>query len=268
MWTTLALGAALSLAPAQAEKLTLSNARITYGELGTPRPEAKLLPGDIFFVAFDIEGIKVDEMGKVTYSMAMEVIDKDGKSIFKQQPVERKDFLPLGGNRLPARAYISIGLDQEPGPYTCKVTVTDLASKASQTLEQKFDVLKKDFGIVQVFTSCDDAGRVPAPTVGVAGESIWVHFALVGFDRDKTKKQPSITVEMAALTKGGQPAVPKPTTLTIDNVDEKESGIPLRFLLPLNREGQFTLELKATDQISKKTSKVTLPVTVIPAATK
>jgi hypothetical protein len=269
MWTSLALAAALSLSPGQGAGLTLSNARATFGELGNPRPDTKMLPGDIFFVAFDIEGIKVDEEGKVLYSMAMEVTDKNGKSIFKQQPVDRNDFLPLGGNKLPARAFVSVGLDQEPGTYTCKVTVTDRAAKTSKTLEQNFEVLPKAFGLVQVYTSADAKGEVPAPTLGVAGQSVWVHFAVVGFERDtksaKATKQPNVAVEMAVLNKDGTKTLPKPTATTIDGmVDEKDNGIPLRFLLPMNRAGDFIIELKATDALSKKTSRVTLPIKVLP----
>src|SRR5207248_1050493 len=83
MIPTLALAAALGLAPSQpAGALSLKNVRVTYGELGAPRNDDKLLPGDLYFIAFDIEGIKVDAAGKVSYSMAMDVTDKAGKSIF------------------------------------------------------------------------------------------------------------------------------------------------------------------------------------------
>ena len=43
--------------------------------------------------------------------MAMEVTDAANKPIFKQDPRELMDFVPLRGNRLPARAFITIGLD-------------------------------------------------------------------------------------------------------------------------------------------------------------
>jgi len=264
MLTTLVMAAGLALAPAQGGGLTLSNDRITYGELGAPRPNSKLLPGDVFFIAFDIDGIAVAPDGKVLYSMAMEVVDKAGKAIFKQQPAERTDYLPLGGTKLPARAFVTIGLSQEPGTYTCKVTVTDRSVKnaAAKTLEKEFSVLPRDFGMVAVYTSSDEKGELPAPTVGVAGQSIWVHFAIVGFDRDKAKKPPNVTVEMQALS-GGKPTLDKPMVLTINTgIDEKEEGVPLRFLLPMNRVGDFDVQLKATDKTSGKTSSVTLPISV------
>ena len=193
MFSSLALAALLTMSPAQlGGTLTLTNARSNYGELGTIRPDNKLLPGDIFFLGFDIEAIKVDEEGSVSYTMSMEVVDKAGKSIFKQKPENKKDFLPLGGNKLPARAFVSIGLDQAPGIYTCKVIVEDRAAKTTATMEKNFEVVAPGFGLVQVYTSCDDRGALPAPQVGIVGQSVWVQFALVGFERGKDPSQPEI----------------------------------------------------------------------------
>jgi len=266
MFTSVALMAAMAMAPAQGG-LTLSGTRITYGELGAPRTDLKFLPGDIFFVGFDIDGIKVDETGRVKYSMGMEVVNKDGAPIFKQKPEDREDYLPLGGTKLPARAFITIGLDQAPGQYTCRVTVSDRASKATQTLEQKFDVLQKAFGLVQVYTCGDAKGEIPAPPLGVVGQSLFVHFTLVNFGRDAKAKQPNVDVEMAVLTRDGQPTLPKAASITIDNdVAADESLIHLRFQLPLNRAGDFVVELKATDRTTRAVSRVLLPIRSIPVA--
>jgi hypothetical protein len=289
MLTSVALFAALSMAPGQGQSgaLTLSNPRITYGELGSNRPDNKLLPGDIFFLSFDIEGIKVSTEGRVKYGMAMEVFDAAGKSIFKQMPVERDDFLPLGGTKLPARAFVSVGVEQPAGTYTCKVTVSDQSDKdkaVSKTIEQKFEVLPRGFGIVQLYTSSDDQGKIPSPLVGVSGQSIFVHFAVIGFDREATKaeppkdpkakqpasKQPNLTIEMVVYDKDRQPTLSKPTVKQVPDeadgkVDENVIGVPMRFLVPLNREGGFLIELKATDKISGKSTKVYLPLRVFPA---
>ena len=266
MWTSLAFVAALGLAPTQATGITLTNARVTYGELGATRPDTKFLPGDIYFVAFDIDGITVDETGKVKYSMEMEVVNAKGTPIFKQAAQDREDFLPLGGTKLPARAFITIGPDQEPGLHTCKVKVVDRANKSAQLLEQKFEVLAKGFGVVQVFTTADREAKIPAPALGVAGQSVFVHFSMVAFMRDPVKKQPSIDVEMIIYGADGKPTLAKPTSYTIDkDVGEMDAGTPLVFLLPMNRTGEFTVELKATDKLGKQTSKVLLPIKVLPS---
>jgi hypothetical protein len=269
MWNTLPLVAALALAPAQAPAgaLKLSNIRNTYGELGGTRAETPLLPGDVLFVGFDIEGITVDPAGKVKYTMAMEVLDKAGKAIFKQDPAEKIDFVPLGGNRLPARAFITVGLDQPPGDYTLKVTVTDVANKANQTLERKFQVKPKDFGIVAVYTSVDDRGQIPAPTTGIVGQSVFVQFSLVGFGRDAQKKQPNVSIEMMPMDETGKATLPKPVVYTVDSgVDPKDAGFSVRFQLPMTRTGRFTVHLKATDKVSGKTATFDLPIAVVPPA--
>ncbi|HEX3146783.1 MAG TPA: hypothetical protein VHR66_01700 [Gemmataceae bacterium] len=274
MLTSVALFAALTLTPSQGGGLNLSNPRITYGELGSTRPDNKLLPGDIFFLSFDIEGIKVSDTGRVKYSMAMEVFDSTAKSIFKQPAVERPDdFVPLGGTKLPARAFVSVGPDQAAGIYTCKVTVTDLSDPAkpvAKSLDQKFEVLPKGFGIVQLYTAADQKGEIAAPLVGVSGQALFVHFAVVDFARDPGTKQPSISIEMVVYDKDKQPTLVKPTVKNIPDevdgkVDEKLVGVPMRFLVPLNREGGFLIQLKATDNISKKSSIVYLPLRVFPA---
>ena len=63
MLQTLALVAAMSFTPAQGG-LSLSNERITFGgEFGPTRPDTKFLPGDIVFIAFDINNLKADAQG-------------------------------------------------------------------------------------------------------------------------------------------------------------------------------------------------------------
>jgi hypothetical protein len=268
MIPTLALAAALGLAPSQpaAGALSLKNVRVTYGELGAPRTDDKLLPGDLYFIAFDIEGIKVDDTGKVSYSMAMVVTDKNNKPIFNQEPANRDEHIPLGGSKLPARAYIAIGLDQESGTYTCKVTVTDRVSKAAQTLTKTFDVLPKGFGVVSLFTSVDAKGEIPAPPVGVIGQNVFVQFAVVGFGRDKAKK-PDLTVEMRLLDEARKPTLPKAETLVIKETQmENDPAVPLTLPIPFNREGNFTVELKATDKLTGKEATARLPIRVTPLA--
>src|ERR1700759_5193380 len=104
MWTTLALAAAMSVAPAQAGSLELTNVRATYGVLGATRPDMKFLPGDQLILAFEISGIKIDDNGNASYSMGMEV-SSEGKVKFKQDPEKVQATNFFGGNKLPALAH-------------------------------------------------------------------------------------------------------------------------------------------------------------------
>jgi hypothetical protein len=252
--------------PAQGGELKLSNIRMTVGELGPPRGNAKLLPGDILFIGYDINGLAIEPDGVAKYKMAMEVADGAGKTIFKQDPRELNDFVPLRGNSIPARAFVTIGLDQDPGNYVCKVTVEDPKSKAKDTLTTKFEVTKRDYGIVAVYTTHDLKGEISAPTTGVVGQTIFIHFSVASFQRDPKTKQPNVEFEFQILDDKGQPTLGKPGSHTQNSgVDEKEGAFQMRFPLFMSRPGKFTARVTATDKVANKKASYDLPVTVLPA---
>jgi hypothetical protein len=264
MFGTLAAAAALSLT--QPGQLNLTNVRTTYGELGAVRTDNRYLPGDWYFLAFDIEGITVSAEGKVSYAMSVEVNvnDKAGKSVFKQdKPVESEEFLPLGGNRLPGRAYVFLKPDQEPGSYVCKVSVTDRVTKATKTLDRTFEVIRKELGLIGLVMSYDDKAGMPAPPSGVVGQNLFIHSFLIGFGRGADKK-PNATVELRVYDDARRATLPKPLTAVVPkDIADGDDAARIMFLLPLNREGSFTAELKAVDAATGKTATVTIPVRVL-----
>ena len=202
MLTTLPLMAALCLTPGQAGGPTLTDARVTHGILGPTRDNAKFLPGDTLFLTFTIDGITADANGKVLYNIAHEVTDATGKKVSGQPAQDREAINALGGTQMPAFAQVSIGLQQPAGDYTLKVTVTDRATKKSQSLTQKFEVLKPDFGLVRLSTSADADGQVPAGLLCV-GQSLWLHGAVVGFQRG-ADRQPNVTLELTVARRRRQ----------------------------------------------------------------
>jgi hypothetical protein len=68
---------------------------------------------------------------------------------------------------------------------------------------------------------------------------------------------------MRILDDKGRPTVAKPFTGKIqEGVPARATALPAQFLLALNRAGQFTLELKATDQVTGKKIEGAYPFTV------
>jgi hypothetical protein len=267
MWTSVALAALVS-APAQpAGGLELKNVRLTIGEHGPARPNNKLLPGDVLFIAFDIEGMTVGDDGALKFVMAMEVTDAAGKPVIKQDPREVADFVPLRGSRVPARVFVTLGLDMEAGMYSCRVTVTDPAKKTSGNLTTKFEVIKRDFGIVAVYCSYDDAGSIMAPTTGQVGQTLVVQFTTASFKRDPKTKQPNVEFEFNVLDEKGQPTLLKPAKHTQNaGVPEDKEAFGMRFPMFLTRPGKFTFTVKATDKVGNKTATYSLPITSVPPA--
>jgi hypothetical protein len=261
MFSALAFLAALGAAPGQADQLALSDVRITAGIHGPTRQRTKFLPGDSLFLSFEIDGITIDEAGKVRYSTSTEITDSNGKVVFRGPARDLEALAMLGGAKLPAYAQVDVGLDQPPGEYAVKVTVTDLATKKSQALTQKFGVLERGFGMIRPTLTCDPEGQVPAG-IFVPGQSLWLNFVVVGFGRDD-KKQPHVTFEMRILDGEGRPTVARPFTGKIqEGVPASATALPAQFLLALNRAGQFTAELKVTDQVTGKKIEGAYPFTV------
>jgi hypothetical protein len=264
MLLTLPLMAALCLTPGQAGALALTDAHLTHGILGPTRDNARFLPGDTVFLTFTIDGITADPNGKVLYSIAHDVTDSAGKKVSNQPAQDREVINALGGGQMPAFAQVFIGLQQPAGTYTLTVTVTDLATKKSQSLTQKFEVLKPDFGLVRLSASADADGQVPAGIL-CPGQSLWIHGAVVGFQRGGADKQPNVTLELTVRDDAGKATLAKPLGGTINkDVPAKDVSLPVQFLVSLNRPGKFTVELKTTDLLSNKTVTQSFPFTVHP----
>jgi hypothetical protein len=275
MLTALAMAAVLGGTPAQPGELKLTNVRTTAGELGPTREVSKLLPGDILFIAFDVEGLTIDAEGVAQYSMLMEVTNAAGARVLpppgeKLEPRPLSEFVPLRGNKIPARAYVTAGLDQPAGNYNCRIVVTDLKSKAAGTLNMKFEIAKKDFGIVAVYTSHDPKGELSSPAAGTVGQTVYIWFSIATFDRDPKTKQPDVELEFQLYDDKGAATLPTPRKHIQDakspnQVRDGDGAFSLNFPLFMNRPGKFTVEIKATDRVSKKTATYKLPVTVYPA---
>ena len=266
MLPTLTLLTALTLAPAQGDKLDLTNLRITHGLQGPTRASNKFLPGDPVFLAFDIDGISVSKEGKVAYTMGLDVTDAAGKSWHKVEPTERVEFAPLGGNKMPGRAFVTLGVDAPPGEYKVALTTTDNVSKAKGSFEYKFEVLKPDLGIIGVYASMDPEGKTPAHTTGFVGGGVWVQFAATGFKRDSAKKnQPELKFDMTTLDEKGTPTMKEPLSVTATALDEKDPIYRMRFYLPMTRTGKFAARMTVTDKVANKSVTFDLPVTVLPA---
>jgi hypothetical protein len=265
MWTSFAFLAALTLPVGDAGRLSITNVRPSYGVLGMPRTDTKFLPGDNFVFSFDIEGTTADDDGKVLYSIAVEVTDRKGKVKFRQAPKKLEAHNTLGGNRLPAFAKITIGLDQPEGDYKVKVKVTDLAAKVSKSFTRSYTVLPPRFGLVRFKATADADGQIPIP-YPVEGQVLWASFAAVSFGRDKKTGQPDLEAVLRILDENGKPTLPKPMTGTINkDVPEKARGVPMQFMLELNQAGKYTGELTCTDKVTGEKFSRTFPLKVLKA---
>jgi hypothetical protein len=263
MFSTLLVATALTVG--QTGELEISNPRPTYGRLGAVRPKGKgILPGDVACFTFDIKNLKLDDKGRASYSVAIEVKNSKGEIAYQQQPNNAVAQSFFGGNSMPCTAEVEIPLDALPGEHSWKITIEDLLAKKSAMLEGKGNVLEPDFGIIRVGTFADAQGRFPEPPIGVTGETLYVSFAAVGFARDPKTKQPDLAVKMRILDGQGNATTPQPLSGNVrKDIPEDLKIIPLQFAIAMNRPGRYTIELSARCERCEKTVTVTFPVRIL-----
>ena len=175
----------LILWTAPADALTLTNLRVITGPLGSVRKTTKFLPGDVIYLTLDARDVQAEEKtGFIKYQTKMEIFDSLGKRKFVR-PSPIKELPLLGGDRLPIDAFAILLPNQSAGNYQMKITVSDLIAKEDKTLTFDFEVLRKDFGIIQPIM----------PAVGFVGQDYKMGFAVVEMKRDK-EELPNAKVTM------------------------------------------------------------------------
>jgi hypothetical protein len=89
---------------------------------------------------------------------------------------------------------------------------------------------------------------------------------MIGFGRAADKK-PNASVELRILDEAKRPTLPKPLSAVVPkDIADGDDAARIMFLIPLNREGTFTAELKAVDSATGKSSTVSFPLRVNPAS--
>ena len=249
----------LALVPVPARALEFTNVRPSYGPLGATRTDAdnlKCLPGDILFISYEIDGLKLDpKANKAVYVTLLEVFDNNAKTIFKKETPN--EVIPqLGGTRIPGDLHVIMGRNQNPGKYH----VASPSRTASRMTPSRSSAPS---------SSCNRASAwwASPPAVAFPGQPYMANFAVVDFGLD-AMKNPKAKIEMKILDESGKLASPAMTnTLPADlpeNVDlKKENFLPANFPIFPNRPGRFTIEIIANDLVSQKTASVRYPLTVI-----
>jgi hypothetical protein len=255
----------LAVCTADARAVEIKNVRSLYGPFGFPRPNNKMLLGDVYHLSFDVTGLSIDpKTGAAEYIITQELFNPKGKQIFPdmQRSYKKGVVVGLGGNTVPELAVLVVGLDQETGKYKFVLTIEEKSTKAKTSMTHEIEVLPIDFGFI----------HVQAPATGFVGQDYAAEFAVVGWQRD-AKKVPKLTL----TTRIVDDATGKPTT-TVPNISHIPGDLPaeadlskqelVRMASPifLNRAGTFTVEWEAKDELSKKTIKMSYKLTVIPSS--
>ena len=247
----------LTLVPAPTFALEFKNIRPCYGPLGATRTDNKFLPGDLLYISYEIEGLKVDPKSKkAAYVTLLEVFSSTKEKIFsKETPNEMAP--QLGGDRIPGDLHLIMGRNKPPGQYILRMTIQDRIGGETKEFKFPFELLAPSFGIV----------AVQAPAIAFPGQPYIMQLALIDFTLD-ANKNPKGSITLKITDEAGKDVSPGlsnkfPEDLN-DTIDlKKENVLPMHFPIFPNRPGRFNVEFTAVDAIGNKTSTVRYPLLVL-----
>jgi hypothetical protein len=249
----------LTLAPAPSFALEFKNIRSSYGPLGATRTDNKFLPGDLLYISYEIEGLKVDPKSKkAAYVTLLEVFSSTKEKIFsKETPNEMAP--QLGGDRIPGDLHLIMGRDKPAGQYLLRMTIQDRVGGETKSFTHSFELLKPGFGIVAVM----------APAIAFPGQPYLMQLAIIDFTLD-ANKSPKGSIVMKVFDESGKEVSTLPANKFPDDLDaataenmKKDNVLPMHYPIFPNRPGRFNIEFTAVDALSNKTSVVRYQLLVL-----
>ena len=248
---------ALGVFPDLAAALEIKNIRPCYAPFGATRYNLKLLPGDVLFITYDLDGLATDpKSGKTNYETTLELLDANDKVLYKK-PTTNEVVPQLGAGRMPGDLHVIMGAQQAPGKYSVKLTVHDKVGKEAKAFSYPFEVVPQTFGFV----------GVSAPAVGFPGQHYVTGFGLVNLATD-AKKMPKCEINIKILDDKGN-AVAQSVLIELprdmpEGIDLGQANfVPLQYPIYLNRAGRFTIDIQAHDKFGNKKAELRYPVTVL-----
>lgn len=262
MWTLVLMGFGWQAgAGTPAGSLTIEPGRPVLGIYGSLRGDARWVPGELISLAFDIGGLQPSAEGRYRFTVNLVLEDASGKAVF----ADDADATPLAGGAGKVRHFVQLptGLDQAPGRFKLKLAVQDRVAKRTATATQDLTLAAPEFALVRPQCSLDPFGQVPAPAVGVVGQTLHFNWAAVHFKTNPQADAGSrVRVEVAVVDGDQRPTGRKPSVTEFTNLESSQRVLPLRYEFPLERPGQFKIVVKATDVVAGKSAELILPVWV------
>jgi hypothetical protein len=254
---------ALAAPPAFA-KLEVDKIEACYGRLGPARKTLDFYPYDEVYFRFTVTGAKADDDGNLDVEITRTLTDDKGKEVLPKKGGALKGQLSFGNESFPASVSVSLPEPVVAGEYTLKVKVKDNLSSEETSFEKKLNLKATEYAIVSPEFFHDAGHVVPAAAGGTVGQQLHFRLLTIGFDRSQGKIDSEMTVQV--LDKDRKELLTKPLRMVAKKDDEKVAkelpALDFSGWFVLTRAGEFTLRVRVTDNISKKTATWEAPLKV------
>lgn len=251
-----------SVVEPQPTKLAVVAAVPRYGRLGPSRKDWIYLPFDVLYARLEAAGMTTDAAGLVDIDGTMEFFDPDGVVVTKKTFAAHEK--PIEG-RLPINLMQEI--PQRPGEYRLQVSVHDRRNAALTVWRQTVVVRPVEPAIVAPEFFRDAEGKNPAAAQGVVGETLYLEFRVIGFDRSQNRIDTAMTLQL--IDEQGAPMLAEPvrSAFKTDDADvvRKNQVVTYFSKIPLPRAGQATVRATVFDLLGGEAAKLELPLKIVAA---
>ncbi len=255
-----ALMLTVAACPAAFAKLEIANVQPAHGLLGPARASDDVFPLDEYVVRFQLAGVKLTPDGKTDCELAIRLVNAAGKSVVDTKAGLQR-VLSLGGDAVTTFAVVTFPVAAPAGEYKLTVTVRDRVASETASFERTLTCKAAEFRILAPRFSHDPEGKLPAGTTGIAGESLYYRFKVIGYDK---AKKVSLTMKAEVTDAAGKVVDAKPLVTNAETTDpDKLAGmLQANFsgTVALNRVGEFKLKITVEDNVAKKTATFEAPI--------
>lgn len=248
-------GSALVIAAKGEEPSLEVKSVLTYGG-GSPR-SARLIAGDIAYVAIAVTGLKTSNEADVQFEPQISLLDGDQNPLANGPP--RICTTQFG---LPTKQLVAIKIPEDtlPGQHLLRTLVRDRISGLTATSDVELTVDERStFGALNMKLTRDAQGSQLAGGVFSVLDTAFLHLSICGF---KTNDGMSNIRASVQITENGKSVVP-PFVLIGKRKSDEAEPMSLFFEIPLRREGKFHLNVKLEDDVSSKSVSYSIPIIVI-----
>jgi hypothetical protein len=260
----IAFAASIAFVSGLHAELQLTDVQSSFGQLGPARESSEYVLGDEVYFRFNVVGARIDVDGRTQGELTLVARDAAGKKVVESAyPMQQVPC--LGGDRVAARAVLTLGDPLTPGKYTLEVGYTDLIAKKTASFKREFTCKPTEFAIAGLRFYQDKEGRVPAPVGGMLSQTLFIQARAIGFD--KSNDEIDVEMRIEVLDEKGKVLTPKPIKVVLhsEKPEEVREAKVLNFSaeLALHRPGDFRLRITLSDLQSKKSVKFEAPMKVI-----
>ncbi len=249
-----------------AAELTVGEVHFVDSKVGPKLANHTYVPGESVYMRFDVGDMrkaKLDEQGRIWLKVEVEVLGPDKAAVLKRTTLsDLHETNAFNAAQLAVCARVEMPLESKKGAHTVNIYATDVNAAAETRKQASFVVGASAFRAINIRFTADPAGKFDRPPRFERGETLRLHYGILGFKRAAAGIHVQQDLQVKDAT--GKVVVSMPLMLNYKGaVPAKMHVVPANLSLALNVAGKHTVILVLRDKLAGTQVVRELPIEVI-----